>query len=331
MRRFVFLVGAVIALMASMAWGQSIFEVGPGSVISSAITLPDGSVAGPTGLTLSPSSTLTGPDASIWTASGLQFPTTSTLVLPDRTVVNPTGITMAAATTFRGPDASLWNSGGLLIGPGKQIALANGSSSAPSLTFSSQATAGWYRETTDDLRLVLSGSILALRAYKANASAGALSVPFGASTGYAVIGGRICTSTTSAATTGTSAQVLATCLLPPLALSVDGQGLKIKAWGRTAANGNSKVLELLFDVTVCGTLTSTVNNGTILAEATILRSGAATQECAGMGVSGAGTAHATSASPTADTTLPLTVSVRATTPTASGDFTFKGLTVEVIN
>ena len=238
---------------------------------------------------------------------------------------------MAAASAFHGPDTSAWNSSGLMMSAGKQFSLANGTSAAPSLSFTSQATAGLYREAADDLRLVLSGAIPAWRAYKANATTGLLSVPLGASTGYGVVGGRICTSTTSAATTGTTIQVLATCSIPGNALSVDGMGLKVKAWGQTAANANSKVLGIYYGATQCATLTSTVNNGAIIVETTILRTGAATQECAGMSASGAGVASAMRATPAEDTTVTVPLTVKATTATASGDFTFKGLTVELIN
>ena len=179
--------------------------------------------------------------------------------------------------------------------------------------------------------MVLSGSIPALRIYKASSNTGVASVPLGASTGYAVVGGRICTSTTSAATTGTTIQTLASCPIPVSALSVDGMGLKVKAWGQTAANANSKTLAIHFGGTVCSTLTSTVNNGAMVVESTILRTGAATQECVGTGISGAGTANGIRATPAEDTTASITLAIKATTATAIGDFTFKGVTVEVLN
>ena len=331
MRRSLGLVGWMLALMAVTAWGQqSVFEVGPGAQTGT-FTFVDGSQFSVDGLHLSPTSTVTAPDTSLWGPSGILFPVTGTYTFPDRSILNSAGLAMSATSTLRGPDSSIWNSGGVTMAAGKQVSLANGSSAAPALSFSSQATAGLYREAADDLRLVLSGSIPALRAYKANASSGVTSVPLGASTGFAVIGGRVCTSTASAPTTGTTAEILASCPLPANALSIDGAGVKVKAWGTTAANGNNKTLRIDVGGSTCATLTAATNNGVLTVETTILRTGAATQECGGSGIASSGTVSATRAAPTEDTTLSMTVSAKGTTPTASGDLTLRGMTVELIN
>lgn len=334
MRRKLILIGCVMALMVLPAWGQSLFDsqsVSSGGIFSGTVYLPDGSVLSATGLTVSPNSNFTAPDTTSWSSSGIVFAPTGVVTLPDRSTVTASGLSIAAAATLKGPDASLWSSSGILMGAGKQLGLANGTSAAPSLSFSSQATAGLYREGADDLRIVLSGSIPALRVYKASADTGVASVPLGASTGYAVIGGRLCTSTTSAPTTGTAIQVLATCTIPASALSVNGMGLKVKAWGISAANGNNKALGIFFGATLCASLTAAVNNGSIIAETTILRTDATTQECAGTAIASTGGASALRATPAEDTTAAIALTVKGTTPTASGDLTFKGLTVEVLN
>lgn len=334
MRRILILLCSMV-LGVFPAWGQqSVFDFAAtplSGTFTGTISLPDGSQLSASGVQVAPSSTFTAPDTSSWIGSGLTVSRTSTITLPDQSTIGPTGLTMTAASLLKGPDTSSWNSSGLMMSPGKQFALANGTSAAPGLTFTSQATAGFYREATDDIRLVLSGAIPALRAYKSAADSGVLSVPLGASSGYVVIGGRLCTSTTSAPTTGTTIQILATCSIPASALSVDGMGLKVKAWGQTAANGNNKVLEIFFGATMCASLTSAVNNGAIVAETTIIRTGAATQECAGMAVSGTGGAYAMRAAPAESTTSTIALTVKGTTPTASGDLTFKGMTVELIN
>lgn len=320
-------------LVWTPAQGQSVFDVlpqTPSGSFSTQVTLPDASSWRTTGLQLSAGTTLTFPELSTWNSTGLTLASGSTLRLPDGSSWTRTALQLSAITALQGPDSSTWNSTGLSIGPGKQLYLSNGTSSAPAMSFGSQATAGWYREGTDDLRLVLSGSIPALRAYKSGVT-GLVSVPFGSSTAQATVGGTACKSTTSAPTTGTTIQVLATCSIPASALSVDGMGLKVKAWGQTAANGNNKVLEIFFGATMCASLTSAVNNGAIIAETTILRTGAATQECAGMAMSGTGGAYAMRAAPAEDTTTTIALTVKGTTPTASGDLTFKGLTVEVLN
>ena len=333
MRRALILFCSMV-LVGIPAWGQSVFDfatTSPGGTFTGTVHLPDGSELSASGVQIAPSSSFSAPDTSTWGGAGLTFSHSSLITLPDQSTVSPVGVSVAAASSIKGPDTSTWNSGGLMMSPGKQVALANGTSSAPGLTFASQVTAGFYREATDDIRLVLSGSIPALRAYKAAVDSGVLSVPLGSSTGYAVIGGRVCTSIASTPTTGTSAQVLATCTIPAGSLSVDGTGLKVQAWGATAANGNSKVLEVLFGATVCSTLTSSVNNGGIVLQSTILRTGASTQECMGTGASGGSVAHEMRAAPAESLASSIALTVRATTPTASGDFTLKGLTVELIN
>ena len=319
-------------LVWTPAQGQSVFDVlpsTPSGSFTNQVTLPDASSWRTTGLQLSAGTTLTFPELSTWTSTGLTLAPGSIFRLPDGSSWSRTALQLSAIANIQGPDTSTWNSTGLSIGPGKQFYLANGTSSAPAMSFGSQATAGWYREGTDDLRLVLSGSIPALRAYKSGVT-GLVSVPLGASTAQAIVGGTVCQSTASAATTGTSLETLATCSLPSNALSVDGMGLRVKAWGITAANSNSKTFALYFGATACATLTGTINNGAIVAETTILRTGAATQECGGTAIGGTAVS-ATRQTPAETLAGALTITVKGTTPTASGDLTFKGLTVEVLH
>lgn len=333
MRRSLILLCSMV-LGVLPAWGQqSVFDFAPtplSGTLTGTIFLPDGSQLSASGVQVAPASTFTAPDTSSWARSGLILSRTGLLVLPDQSTVGPSGFSLTSSSTFRGPDTSVWNSGGFTMSPGKQFALSNGTSAAPGLTFASQATAGFYREAVDDIRLVLSGSIPALRAYKAAPDSGVLSVPLGSSTGYAVIGGRVCTSTTSAPTTGTSLETLATCLIPANALVVDGTGLKVKAWGTTAANGNSKTFALYFGATACASLTVALNNGTFVGETTILRTGATAQECGGTVIGGTSVA-ATRQTPAETLANAVAMTVKGTTPTASGDLTLRGLTVELIN
>lgn len=323
-----------VLALALPAWGQSVFDVLPSTPsgnFSTQVTLPDSSLWRTTGLQLAPDTTLTFPDLSTWASAGPAFAASSTLRLPDASTWTRALLQYSATATIRGPDSSTWNSTGLSVASGKQLYLDNGSSAAPALSFGSQATAGLYREAADDLRLVLSGSIPALRAYKANATTGLVSVPLGASTGAAVLGGRLCTSTTSAPTTGTTAQTLATCVLPANALSVNGAGVKVKAWGTTAANANNKTFAIYLGATACSSLTSATNNGNLAVEATIIRTGAATQECGGTAMSSNGGVNVIRATPAEDTTAAITLDIVSTTPTAAGDFTFRGLLVEIFN
>lgn len=335
MRRSLVLVGCVLALMAVTAWGQqSVFDFAspsPGGTFTATVVLPDGSQVTSSGVHIAPGSVLTAPDTATWNTSGLVFPVTGSLTFPDRSLLNSAGLALSATSTLRGPDSSSWNSGGVTMAAGKQFSLANGTSAAPALSFSSQATAGLYREAVDDLRLVLSGSIPALRAYKLSTTTGGLSVPLGASTGYAVVGGRVCTTTTSASTTGTTIETLATCTLPAEALSVDGMGVKVKAWGMTAANANSKVFEIYFGSTICASITTTMSGWAVVEETTILRTGASTQSCAGTAIASNVAFDTDYREPAESTAASIAITAKATTATASGDFTFKGMTVELLN
>ncbi len=72
---------------------------------------------------------------------------------------------------------------------------------------------------------------------------------------------------------------LITYTLPANILARDGYNLEIKAWGTFAANGNNKQLKLLFGgATLYDTGIVAVNNGTWMINATIVRTGTATQQ-----------------------------------------------------
>ena len=107
-------------------------------------------------------------------------------------------------------------------------------------------------------------------------------------------------------------------------------GLRVKAWAITAANANTKTFEIYFGATGCASLTSALNNGAFVAETTILRTSGTSQECAGTVIGGTG-AGATRQTPAETLSGAVSLLVRGTTPTAAGDLTFKGLTVEVLN
>lgn len=136
--------------------------------------------------------------------------------------------------------------------------------------------------------------------------------------------------TTSAATTGTTEETLSSYNLPANALSANGKGLRVTAWGTTAANGNSKTFALTFGATTCSTLSGTLNNAAIVLTALILRAGASDQECGGTGLAGT-VASSTRGTPAEAETGAIVIAAKATTPTASGDLSFQAMTVEVLN
>jgi hypothetical protein len=151
--------------------------------------------------------------------------------------------------------------------------------------------------------------------------------------------GLVYSSFTSAATTGTTKQTLATYPFPYVSTGAPSLGpfqnnsgavFEIVAWGITAANANSKTYEIDFGGTAIATITSTANAGTIRCKARIIVSSVAnTQEIEGECDDGT-TRTVTRIAPGITGSATIVLNIAATTGTASGDFTFKGLTVEYI-
>jgi len=147
--------------------------------------------------------------------------------------------------------------------------------------------------------------------------------------------GLLTSSFTSAATTGLTKQTLATYTFPYASSSGpfqtnSGAVFEIVAWGITAANGNAKTVEIDFGGTTIATITSTVNAGTIRCKARIIVSSVAnTQEVEGECDDGT-TRTVTRTAPGITGTAAIITNIAATTGTAIGDFTFKGLTIEYV-
>lgn len=136
--------------------------------------------------------------------------------------------------------------------------------------------------------------------------------------------------TTSAATAGTSEEILATYTVPAGTLSENGMWISMEASGITAANTNSKVLNLRFGGiggTIVATATTTTSAASWYLKARVLRTGATAQATQGWGVVGTVTTVTTT---TAAQTLAnaITFVVTGTTASAAGDATYKSYTVE---
>jgi hypothetical protein len=150
--------------------------------------------------------------------------------------------------------------------------------------------------------------------------------------------GILTSSSTSAATTGTTKQTLATYTFPYNSSVNGGAGpfqqnagavFRISAWGVTAANADSKTVEIDFGGTAISTITSTVNNGVIRVSADIIAGATSVQEC--NGYADDGTIHTvTRTSPGITGTATIVTNLAATTGTSAGDFTFKGWAIEYI-
>lgn len=145
--------------------------------------------------------------------------------------------------------------------------------------------------------------------------------------------GIIAASTTSAATVADTAETdLWSYTLPANTLNANGQALRIRVFGLTAANGNTKTVKLYF-----GALAYTVNAATSapngvqwFSEAVIIRTGASAQIRNKWGVVGAVPENTTvSTSLASDTTAAITIKITGQNGTASaGDITFSGALVE---
>lgn len=162
---------------------------------------------------------------------------------------------------------------------------------------------------------------------------GGLYTKVGTSTADQSMVGVIHTNVVPASNTSTTETDLFSYSLPANALSANGKGIRITAWGKFAANANSKQVRLHFGAT--NTLTdfaATSNNLSWKVEVLVLRTGAATQTSIGsffeQNVTNA--RHAFVASP--GETLSGAVTIRLTGQGgASTDLTAHGWIIEALN
>lgn len=133
------------------------------------------------------------------------------------------------------------------------------------------------------------------------------------------------------ATSGTSAQAytLATFNLPAGVVSVNGQGLKIRAWGSSAANTNAKTMALKFGATTVATCNGTTSGANWYLEAEVYRTAAATQVSIGNSEYNATWAQ-TQATPAETLANSIVAAMVATNGSASADITCVGFIVELV-
>jgi hypothetical protein len=136
---------------------------------------------------------------------------------------------------------------------------------------------------------------------------------------------------TAASTTVTTKQVLASYSLPANSLSARLKGLRIIALATTATNANPKSFGLNFGATICATQSAPVNAGTMRLEVTLFKTGANTQDCAGLSTTSTGALNQIHATASEIDTGPITIAVWGRTPTMTRDLTFRSLWVEFIN
>lgn len=152
--------------------------------------------------------------------------------------------------------------------------------------------------------------------------------------------GLITSNFTSAATTGTTKQTLATYTFPynnsaqvnagPFQNN-GGAVFEIVAWGITAATANSKTFEIDFGGTAIATITTSVNAGFVRCKARIIVSSVANTQAIGGECDDFSTVRTgANGTPGITGSAAIVVNIAATTATASGDFTFKGMTIEYL-
>lgn len=177
-----------------------------------------------------------------------------------------------------------------------------------------------YRLDNNQL-LVWNGSAWVVPLFSAGAGGSTATVP---------VSGRLCSSTTTQATTGTVKETLASCILPANSLEAAGRTLVVTAWGTTAANVNSKTFTIDFGGTTVCTVTTTASAAPISCRASVIRKASASQETTGLGAAGTAV-NVTRTATTITDTANITLAITATTPTASADATFQGFVAEWLN
>jgi hypothetical protein len=157
----------------------------------------------------------------------------------------------------------------------------------------------------------------------------------GTGSAVATLGGVLNVNTTSQATTGTVEEVLATYTLPANTLSANGKGVRITAWGTTAANGNAKTTRIRFGGiggTIVATVAGSSSGSAVVLSCVIARTGAATQTSVSLTqLMASSTNSVTVAAPTQTLSGTVDIVVTGTTAASAGDLTFVGMVVEALN
>ena len=136
------------------------------------------------------------------------------------------------------------------------------------------------------------------------------------------------------ATTLTTEETLYTYTLPANTLNSNGVGIEIECWGTTAANANSKSLNLYWGATQINGKTGGVNNGQFHLISRVLRVTSALVATTGESYQYTNGASAAVAgwftAPTDDLTANVVITCKGLTGTAAGDLTARGMFVRLI-
>ena len=163
---------------------------------------------------------------------------------------------------------------------------------------------------------------------------GAVTFTMGTGAGLAQASGTANVNTTAV---GTDADLLEKTLitydLPANSLSANGKLVKIRVWGTTAANANTKTIRLYFGTAVVRQIgASATNDEDWIMEAIVVRTGAATQDAIGFELVNNSTVFTTHSEPAEDETAAITIRVTGENAVATAnDIVAEGMLVEYLN
>lgn len=187
-----------------------------------------------------------------------------------------------------------------------QVRVVDGSSSTPSMSFVDGTGEGFFRTTSGEVAIasgtrIVSNATIAVRTDSARGfhflpgsdlgqtadailtrvAANTVGTALGgaATTSLASIGGVANLNTTAVGNVGTGTDDLITYSLPASALSANGKGVRITAWGTTANNANAKTVTLDFGTQTIETEALTTSQASVwLIQALVFRTGSNTQD-----------------------------------------------------
>lgn len=145
--------------------------------------------------------------------------------------------------------------------------------------------------------------------------------------------GAIHKNTTAVGNVGSGEDTLMSYSLPANTLNANNKGVRITAWGKTAANGNNKTIALYFGIQVASTGANATNNGAWRVVCEVLRTGSSTQDVGASisyGVNGsAATTRTTFIALTETDTAAITIRVTGE-GTSDNDVVQEGFIIELI-
>lgn len=134
-------------------------------------------------------------------------------------------------------------------------------------------------------------------------------------------------SITGVASSATGAATDSTVTLPKYTLTHTGKLLRVRLYGKTAANGNTKVVNFKFGTTTVALLNAAANNKDFYADIEIYRTGLSTQQINVAGYSNAALLNGLSVTSAQDETATIPITVDLPASTAANDVVLTGFSV----